>query len=396
LAIQISERALAIRPSATLAVSARALALKAAGKDLVSLAAGEPDFDTPEPIKAAAVRALAAGFTKYTAVEGTPGLKRAVVEKFRRENGLEYGPHQVLVSCGCKHSFYNLAMALLNPGDEVVIPAPYWTSYPDMVALTGALPVIIDTGIDDRFKVTPGQLAAAITIKTRFFVLNSPSNPTGEYYSRAELSGLAEVLLAHPQVVIASDDMYEHILWHEEPFANIVNACPGLHGRTVVLNGVSKAYAMTGWRIGYAAGPEPLIRAMGVLQSQSTSNPTSIAQVAAEAALSGDQSLVRERCGVFKARHDYVHRRLNQMRGVRALAAQGTFYSFPNVEEAIARRAGLRDDVGLAERLLEEAEVAVVPGSAFGAPGCMRLSFATSMENLTKALDRLDAFFGRR
>ena len=227
-------------------------------------------------------------------------------------------------------------------------------------------------------------------------VLNSPSNPTGEYYSRAELVGLAEVLLPHPQVVIASDDMYEHILWHREPFANILNACPALYERTVVLNGVSKAYAMTGWRIGYAAGPKPLIQAMAILQSQSTSNPTSIAQVAAEAALTGDQSLVRERCRIFKERHDFVHRRLNEMKGVRALPAQGTFYSFPNMQEAIERMADVDDDVGLAERLLERSEVAVVPGTAFGAPGCVRLSFATSRENLTKALDRLETFFGRR
>jgi aspartate aminotransferase len=396
MALQISERALAIKPSATLTVAARALALKAAGKDIVSLAAGEPDFDTPEHIKAAAVRALAEGFTKYTAVEGTPSLKRAVVEKLWRENGLEYAADQVLVSCGCKHSFYNLVMALLNPGDEAIIPAPYWTSYPDMVALTGARPVVIDTGIDDRFKVTPAKLAAGITPRTRLLVLNSPSNPTGEHYSRAELVGLAKVLLPHPRVLIASDDMYEHILWHEEPFANILNACPALYDRTVVLNGVSKAYAMTGWRIGYAAGPKPLIQAMAILQSQSTSNPTSIAQVAAEVALTGDQSLVRERCRIFKERHDFVHRRLNEMKGVRALPAQGTFYSFPNMEEAIERMTDVDDDVGLAERLLERSEVAVVPGTAFGAPGCVRVSFATSGENLTKALNRLETFFGRR
>ncbi len=396
MAVPISERALAIKPSATLAVAARALALKAAGRDIVSLAAGEPDFDTPEHIKAAAVRALAEGFTKYTAVDGTPGLKRAVVDKLKRENGLEYAPDQVLVSCGCKHSFYNLVMALLDPGDEAIIPAPYWTSYPDMVGLTGAVPAVIDTGFDDRFKITSAKLAAAITPRTRLVVLNSPSNPTGECYSRAELAALAEVLLHHPQVVVASDDIYEHILWHGEPFANILNACPALYERTVVLNGVSKAYAMTGWRIGYAAGPKPLIQAMAVLQSQSTSNPTSIAQIAAEVALTGDQSLVRERCRIFRDRHDFVHRRLNEMQGVRALPAEGTFYSFPNVQEAIDRMVDVDDDIGLAERLLERSEVAVVPGTAFGAPGYVRLSFATSGENLTKALDRLETFFGRR
>ncbi len=377
-------------------MSARAGALKAAGKDIISLAAGEPDFDTPEPIKAAAVKALAAGFTKYTAVDGTPGLKKAIIDKLKRENGLDYQPAQVLVSCGCKHSLYNLFMAVLNPGDEAIIPAPYWTSYPDMVELAGGKPVTIKTGIAERFKITPAQLEQAITPKSKLLIMNSPSNPTGEYYSREELEGLAAVLLKHPNIVIASDDIYEHILWQGQPFSNLLNACPDLYDRTVVLNGVSKSYAMTGWRIGYAAGPKHVIQAMANLQSQSTSNPTSIAQVAAQAALEGDQSFVKEGCASFKQRHDYVYGRLSRMRGVKVLPAQGTFYIFPDMQEAIAHLDGIEDDLQLAEHLLEKAEVAVVPGSAFGAPGYIRMSFATSMANLTAAMDRLEGVLGRR
>jgi aspartate aminotransferase len=394
--VKLSDRAAAIKPSPTLSVSARAAALKAAGKDIISLAAGEPDFDTPEPVKAAAVKALAAGFTKYTAVDGTPGLKKAIIDKFKRENGLDYKPEQVLVSCGCKHSLYNLFMAVLNPGDEAIIPAPYWTSYPDMVELAGGKPVTIKTGIAERFKITPAQLEQAITPNSKLLIMNSPSNPTGEYYSRGELEELARVLLKHPRIVIASDDIYEHILWQGQPFSNLLNACPDLYPRTVVLNGVSKSYAMTGWRIGYAAGPKHVIQAMANLQSQSTSNPTSIAQVAAQAALEGDQTFVREGCASFKQRHDYVHGRLSQMRGVKVLAAQGTFYIFPDMREAIANLDGIDDDQQLAEYLLEKAGVAVVPGSAFGAPGYIRMSFATSMENLTAAMDRLEGVLGRR
>ncbi len=393
--LQLSKRALSVQPSATLTVAARAAALRQAGRPVISLAAGEPDFDTPDPIKRAAIRAIEEGFTKYTAVEGTPGLKRAVVEKFRRENGLEYAPEQVLVSCGCKHSFYNLVMALLGPGDEVLVPAPYWTSYPDMVRLAEGEPVVIETAAADRYKLTAEQLRAAITHKTKLLILNSPANPTGQCYGRKELEALAAVLLEHPQVVVASDDIYEHILWSGEPFANIVNVCPALYGRTVVLNGVSKTYAMTGWRIGYAAGPRPLIEAMGSLQSQSTSNPTSIAQVAAQAALEGEQGSVREHCALFRERHALVYARLNALRGIECLPAQGTFYSFPQVQGAIDS-LGLADDVDLAERLLVEAEVATVPGAAFGAPGHLRLSFATSTENLVTALGRMEAYLGSK
>jgi aspartate aminotransferase len=393
--VKLADRALTIKPSPTLSVSARAAALKAAGKAIISLAAGEPDFDTPEPIKAAAIQAIQEGFTKYTAVEGTPGLRRAIAAKLKRENTLDYTPEQILVSAGCKHSVYNLLMALLNLGDQVIIPAPYWASYPDMVKLTGAEPVIIKTGLEDNFKINQAQLEAAITPKTRLLILNSPSNPTGEYYTREALLKLGEVLLEHPGIVIASDDIYEHILWHAQPFANILNACPTLYDRTVVLNGVSKAYAMTGWRIGYAAGPKQLIQAMADLQSQSTSNPTSIAQIAAQAALEGDQGSVREQCKVFKQRHDFVYTRLNQLKGVKCLPAQGTFYVFPTMEGVIAGIDGVDEDIALAEYFLEKAGLAMVPGSAFGAPGYMRLSFATSLDNLKRAMDRLEGLLGK-
>ena len=388
--IRLAQRVGRVRPSPTLAVTARAAALRAAGRDVIGLGAGEPDFDTPEHIKEAAVRALREGLTRYTPVDGLPALKEAVCAKLRRENGLEYAPAEVLVSCGAKHSFYNLAQALLDPGDEVVIPAPYWVSYPDMVLLAGGEPRIVPAGIEQGFKLRPEQLEAAIGPRTRMVVLNSPSNPTGAAYTRAELAALGEVLLRHPEVVVVSDDIYEHILWAGEPFANIVNACPGLKPRTVVINGVSKAYAMTGWRIGYAAGPEPLIAAMRKIQSQSTSNPTSIAQAAAIAALEGDQSCVTAMREAFRERHDYVVGRLNAMPGVRCRPGEGTFYCFPDLSEAIARLDGVADDVALAEWLLERAGVAVVPGSAFGAPGHVRISFATGMDQLREALDRIE------
>ena len=387
--IQLSHRVQQVKPSPTLAVTARANELKAQGKNIIGLGAGEPDFDTPDHIKAAAIEAINAGFTKYTAVDGIPSLKQAVINKFQRDNGLEYQPKQVLVSCGGKQSFYNLAQAMLNPGDEVIIPAPYWVSYPDMVLLAEGVPVIIQAGLEQGFKITPEQLESAITPKTRLFVLNSPSNPTGVAYTRAELAALAEVLLRHPEVLIASDDMYEHILWANEPFSNIVMACPELYDRTIVMNGVSKAYSMTGWRIGYAAGPEKLLQAMKKVQSQSTSNPTSISQIAAEAALNGDQDCIQEMLKAFKARHDFVVEKLNTLKGVKCLPSQGAFYSFPDMREAIAALDGIDDDVQLAEHLLNEAGVALVPGSAFGQEGYMRLSFATSMENLSEALERM-------
>ena len=388
MSIQLSDRVQSIKPSPTLAVTARAAAMRAAGKDIIGLGAGEPDFDTPDHIKQAAIKAINDGFTKYTAVDGTPRLRKAIVAKFKRENGLDYDAKQVLVSCGGKQSFYNLAQALLNPGDEVIIPAPYWVSYPDMVLLAGAVPVIISAPQSQRFKITPEQLRAALTAKTRLFVINSPSNPTGIGYSREELKALGEVLKDYPNVIVATDDMYEHIVWQEGSFCNILNACPELYERTMVLNGVSKAYSMTGWRIGYAAGPRPLIEAMTNIQSQSTSNPTSISQVAAEAGLNGDQSFVREMVKAFKERHDFVVDALNAIDGVTCLETDGTFYVLPNLQ-AVIDRMGLADDVSLSERLIEQAGVAVVPGSAFGCPGHARLSIATSMGNLQKAMDRL-------
>jgi len=387
--ISLSQRVQRVKPSPTLAVTARAAELRAAGKDIIGLGAGEPDFDTPPHIRQAAIRAIERGDTRYTAVDGTAALKNAIINKFRRDNGLDYQPDQVLVSCGGKQSFYNLVQALLNPGDEVIIPAPYWVSYPDMVRLADGEPVIIKAGLEQRFKISPEQLQAAITPRTRLVVINSPSNPTGVAYSRDELRALAEVLLRHPPVLVATDDMYEHILWSDEPFSNILNVCEELYPRTIVLNGVSKAYAMTGWRIGYAGGPKKLIQAMKKVQSQSTSNPASISQAAAQEALDGDQSCIAPMLKAFRARHDFVVQALNDIPGVRCAKADGTFYSFPDVSAVIKRLEGVNDDVELAEYLLREAGVALVPGSAFGAPGHVRLSFATSMKVLEDALGRL-------
>lgn len=392
--VQLSDRVQQIKPSPTLAVTALAASLKAQGRDVIGLGAGEPDFDTPHHIKEAAIAAIHAGQTKYTAVDGTPELKQAVVDKIRRDNGIEYKPEQILVSSGGKQSFYNLAQALLNPGDEVVIPAPYWVSYPDMTLLAGGKPVIVAAGAEQRFKITAAQLEQALTPKTRLVVLNSPSNPTGIAYSADELTALGEVLARHPDVVIATDDMYEHILWTDEPFSNVVNARPDLYDRTVVLNGVSKAYSMTGWRIGYCGGPSELIGAMKNIQSQSTSNPTSISQAAALAALTGDQECVSEMVTQFRERHDYLVEALNGLAGVEALPGDGTFYTFARAEDAIARY-GAEDDVSFCSRLLDDTGVALVPGSAFGAPGYMRLSFATSIDNLKSAIDRLGDALGR-
>ncbi len=388
---KLSARVQRIKPSPTLAVTARAAELRAAGRDVIGLGAGEPDFDTPDHIKAAAQAAIAAGFTKYTPVGGTPELKQAVIDKFKRDNGLDYGAAQVLVSCGGKQSFFNLALALLDEGDEVLIPAPYWVSYPDMVLVADGTPVIIPTTVDSALKITPEQLDAAITPRTRLLVLNSPSNPSGKAYSRAELEALAEVLRRHPQVLIATDDMYEHILWTEEPFVNIVMAAPDLYERCFVLNGVSKAYSMTGWRIGYAAGPESVIKAMTKIQSQSTSNPASISQKAATAALNGDHGCVAEMVTAFKQRHDFVIDALNAMPGVSCLPSDGTFYAFPSFAGVIERLPGVDNDIQFGEFLLEKAEVAMVPGSAFGSEGHMRLSYATGLDTLRTALDRVAA-----
>ncbi len=386
--LQLSDRVQQIKPSPTLAVTNRAAELKAAGKDIIGLGAGEPDFDTPEHIKQAAIEAINNGFTKYTAVDGTPGLKKAIINKLQKDNGLSYEANQILVSCGGKQSFFNMSLALLNPGDEVVIPAPYWVSYPDMVVIAGGVPVIIETDESTRFKITAEQLQAAITPKTKLVVLNSPSNPSGVAYTADELKALAEVLLQHPDVMIATDDMYEYIWWADFAFENILTVCPELYDRTVVLNGVSKAYSMTGWRIGYAAGPAKLIGAMKKVQSQSTSNPTSISQVAAEAALNGGRDCVLPMVEAFKERHDYVVKTLNEIPGFSCIPADGAFYAFPNVKGAM-EKAGIDNDVDFAEKLLLEAGVALVPGSAFGSPGYMRLSFATSMKTLEDALNRI-------
>jgi aspartate aminotransferase len=393
--VKLSSRVQAVKPSPTLAITARAAALRAEGKDVIGLGAGEPDFDTPEHIKKAAKKAINEGKTKYTPVDGTPGLKQAVIDKFKRDNGFDFAPDQILVSCGGKQSFYNLAQAILDPGDEVIIPAPYWVSYPDMSILAGGVPVLIHADAKQRFKITPAQLRGALTDKTRLVVINSPSNPTGMAYTTDELAALGEVLRDHPKVAIATDDMYEHIRWNtKKPFVNILNACPDLVNRTLVLNGVSKAYAMTGWRIGYAGGPAEVIKAMKKIQSQSTSNPTSISQYAAEAALNGPQECIDEMLVQFKKRHDYVVKRLNKMPGIDCLPTDGTFYAFPSVKGLIDTLDGVNDDLQLAEHLIVHAGVALVPGTAFGLSGHVRISIATSIESLEGALDRIEKLTG--
>ena len=389
--IVLAHRMQAVKPSPTLAVAAKAQAMQAQGRDIIGLGTGEPDFDTPEHIKHAAIAAIEAGYTKYTPVDGIVELKEAVRDKFKRDNGLDYALSQILISVGGKQSIYNLCQAFIEAGDEVIIPAPYWVSYPDIVLLAGGVPVIVPTTPAARYKMTPEQLEAAITPKTKLFFINSPSNPSGVAYTFAELQALAEVLKRHPQVLIATDDMYEHIIW-SQPFVNILDACPSLYERTIVLNGVSKAYAMTGWRIGYAGGPASLISAMKTVQSQSTSNPCSIAQRAAVAALNGGDDCVRVMVKAFQERHDYVVRRLQQMPGVEVIPADGTFYIFPNVQSIITR-LGFANDIVLADKILQDVGVALVPGSAFGNEGCLRLSFATSSEILRDALDRLQQFF---
>jgi aspartate aminotransferase len=388
--MNLAQRISRIKPSPTLAVTAKAAELKAQGLDVLSLGAGEPDFDTPEHIKEAAIKAMRDGFTKYTPVGGTAGLKKAISTKMARDNALEYAANQILASCGGKQSCYNLCQALLSAGDEVLIPAPYWVSYPDMVLLADGVPVIIETDAKAAFKITPAQLEAAITPRTKLIFLNSPSNPSGMAYSRAELLALGEVLRKHPNIVIATDDMYEKILWTNEPYSNLINACPDLYDRTVVIHAVSKTYSMTGWRIGWACGPKALITAMTDVQSQSTSNPTSISQVAAEAALLGDQTCVETMRVAFKARHDKLIVDLNSIAGISALPSDGTFYTFPNVQ-GLMQKLGCATDLELSDRLLKESLVALVPGSAFGTAGHVRISFATSQKVLDGCIERLRA-----
>ena len=391
--LTLAQRVTRIKPSPTLAVTAKAGELKAQGKDVLSLGAGEPDFDTPQHIKDAAHQAILNCKTKYTPVGGTPALKQAIIDKMARDNALTYTPKQVLASVGGKQACYNLCQALLNEGDEVLIPAPYWVSYPDMVLLADGTPVTLPTTLDTRFKITPGQLEAAITPRTRMIWLNSPSNPSGMAYSKAELAALGEVLLKHPQIIIASDDMYEKILWSGEPYSNIINACPALYDRTVIIHAVSKTYSMTGWRLGWACGPAKLITAMSDIQSQSTSNPTSIAQAAAVEALNGDQRCVDDMVAAFKRRHDDLVADLNTVPGVKCPAGDGTFYVFPNVEGLMAK-LGCTTDLELSDKLLNDALVAVVPGSAFGTPGHLRLSFATSETVLKQSVERLRKIAG--
>jgi aspartate aminotransferase len=387
----LSDRVQRVKPSLTLVISAKAAELKRAGKAIISLGAGEPDFDTPDHIKAAGIQAIEGGQTRYTAVDGIPELKQAIQAKFKRDNGFDYAADEILVSSGGKQSFYNLCQAVLNDGDEVIIPAPYWVSYPDMALLAGANPIIIETNLEQNFKINAQQLTQAITPNTRMVVINSPSNPTGAIYTAAELTDIAKVLLKHPNILIASDDMYEHIILGEQGFTNILEVCPALRERTIVLNGVSKAYSMTGWRIGYAGGPKAIIKAMKTVQSQSTSNPCSISQAAAVAALNGDQACIQTMLTAFKERHQFVVQRINQIPGFKCLPADGAFYMFINVSDAVKMK-GLANDAELASAILDHAEVAAVPGSGFGSEGHLRISFATSMAQLEEALDRIDQF----
>jgi aspartate aminotransferase len=378
-----------VRPSPTGAVLALVTELRSQGRDIISLGTGEPDFDTPKHIRDAAVAAISAGETRYTPIDGTAALKSAIQGKFARENGLQYETSAIIVTCGGKQALFNVCMALLNPGDEAVIAAPFWVSYPDMVLLAEGEPVIIETGIEQQFKMTPAQLEAALNDRTRLIMLNSPCNPTGASYTRSELQALGAVLEDYPGVVIVSDDIYEHIYWADDPFVTFAAACPTLFDRTVTVNGVSKAYAMTGWRIGFAGGPEWLIAAMKTVQSQSTSNPCSVSQAAARAALEGDQGPVQKMRDAYRVRHDYLVGALNGVPGMQCRAAEGAFYAFPRVQDAVDR-LGLADDTALAEMLIRDAGVACVPGAAFGAPGYLRMSFACSLEVLEEAIKRLN------
>ena len=392
--ITLSSAVQRIKESPTLAVTAKASLLKSQGIDIIGLAAGEPDFDTPEFIKQGAIQAINDGKTKYTPVGGIPSLKNAIVDKFKNDNGLDYKAEEIVVGVGGKQCIFNLCLSVLDAGDEVVIPAPYWVSYEDIAVLTGAEAKIISTTIEDNFKITAEQLDKALTEKTKLVFLNSPSNPTGSVYTKEELVQLATVLHKYPNVIIASDDIYEHINLNDQDFNNIVMVDPSLKDRSVILNGVSKAYSMTGWRIGYAAGPTKIIKAMTKLQSQSTSNPSSISQAAAETALRGNNECIAEMVKEFKLRHTYVVENINSINGLSCIPAEGAFYAFPYAQDAIDRlfKANViskNNDIGLCEYLLDKANVAVVPGSAFGAEGYFRLSFATSMENLVEAISRI-------
>ena len=380
-----------IKPSPTMAVTSKAREMKAAGKDVIGLGAGEPDFDTPDNIKEAAIRAIKSGDTKYTAVDGTPVLKKAIQAKFLRENNLTFSIDQITVGTGGKQVLYNAFMATINKGDEVIIPAPYWVSYPDIILLAGGKPKIVKCDEKNNFKITPEQLRKAISKKTKWVILNSPSNPTGSAYTKKEIEGLSKVLMKYKKVFILSDDIYEHITYDDFKFYTIAQI-QELKERTLTMNGVSKSYSMTGWRIGYAAGPKEIIKAIAKIQSQSTSNPTSISQAAAVEALNGTQSFIKERADSFKKRRDFVVDSLNKIEGISCLRPEGAFYVFPNCKKLLGKKTKLKTDKDFVEKLLEKAEVAVVQGSAFGLDGYFRISYATSMENLKKAMERIKIF----
>ncbi len=380
-----------IKPSPTIAVTSKAREMRAAGKDVIGLGAGEPDFDTPDNIKEAAIEAIRKGDTKYTAVDGTPALKKAIQAKFSRENDLSYELDQISVGTGGKQVLYNAFMATINNGDEVIIPAPYWVSYPDIVLLAGGKPKIIKCDEKDNFKLTPEKLSKAVSKKTKWIIINSPSNPTGSGYTKDEIIALSKILIKYKNLYILSDDIYEHITYDSFKFFTIAQI-EKLKNRTLTMNGVSKSYSMTGWRIGYAAGPKEIIKAMAKIQSQSTSNPTSISQAAAVEALNGTQDFILERSNSFKERRNFVVDSLNNIKGISCLRPEGAFYVFPNCKKLLTKKTKLKTDKDFVEKLLEKAEVAVVQGSAFGLDGYFRISYATSMDNLKKAMDRIKAF----
>jgi len=384
-----------IKPSPTIAVTQKARELKAAGKDVIGLGAGEPDFDTPDNIKEAAIKAIRDGDTKYTAVDGTPALKKAIVDKFKRENNLDYDLDQITVGAGGKHVIYNAMMATLNEGDEVIVPAPYWVSYPDMVLLAGGTPIILECDEKQGFKLSPSELDKAITPKTKWIILNSPSNPTGACYSESDILELSKILIKHSHVYILSDDIYEHVVYEGFKFFTIAQI-KELKDRVLTMNGVSKAYSMTGWRIGYAAGPKDIIKAIAKIQSQSTTNPSSISQAAAVEALNGQQDFIKERAKSFQERRDFVVSSLNQIEGIECLNPDGAFYVFPSCKALIGKKDPngnvINNDTDFVKSLLEHSGIAVVQGSAFGLEGFFRISYATSMDNLKKALDKIKNF----
>ena len=386
--IHLSERVQRVQPSATIAVSTLAREMRAAGRDVLSLSAGEPDFDTPEHVRAAAVEAMEAGDTRYTAADGTPALKHAICNKFERDNGLDFEPAEISVGAGAKQVLYNVCAALLNPGDEAIILAPYWVSYPDIVKLCDGEPVIVSAGLEENYKVTPEQIEDAITARTRLIFFNTPNNPTGVSYTRKELQALGEIVAGHDQVVAVSDDIYEHIYWGDTPWFTPAQVWTGMQDRIVTINGVSKAFAMTGWRIGYAAANVDLVNAMRKLCSQSTSNPCSISQAAAVAALEGDQSVLATMRNAFRERYEYMYQAVNALPGMRCAPAQGAFYVFADARAAIQAK-GLPNDTEMAEWILSEAEVALVPGAAFGVEGHLRFSFACGMDDLEEAMRRV-------